>query len=224
MALSSLAPTLVLAAHLFTDVPNGGFHNDISRIAGAGITAGCTPTTYCPNETVTRGQMAAFLNRTGGRVAYNTNGFQTDLSSSKELGAVTIRAGNVQGGTASIALEASGYTFTSGPNETGCVPCTVTFQISKDGGGSSLYAWMTVHNLSVSEQESSSGAISWVVGVPTGVDLTFRLNAARYTGSGNVSAIGSLTATYVPFGPTGGNAPAGAGQQATPDLGDGPTP
>lgn len=35
----------------------------INALAAAGITGGCGATTYCPNATVTRGQMAAFLHR-----------------------------------------------------------------------------------------------------------------------------------------------------------------
>ena len=36
---------------------------DINRVAKAGITPGCTATTYCPTNPVARGQMAAFLHR-----------------------------------------------------------------------------------------------------------------------------------------------------------------
>jgi hypothetical protein len=45
---------------------DGGFENDIERLADAGITDGCNPPTgsmFCPNRRVTRGQMAAFLAR-----------------------------------------------------------------------------------------------------------------------------------------------------------------
>jgi len=43
---------------------NGTTHEaNINRVKVAGITSGCTPTTYCPDATVTRGQMAAFLHR-----------------------------------------------------------------------------------------------------------------------------------------------------------------
>ena len=63
-------PVAVLGSHLLSDVPTSStFHNDISVIAAAGITSGCTPTTYCPNAEVTRGQMAAFLRRAGGMIA-----------------------------------------------------------------------------------------------------------------------------------------------------------
>lgn len=56
-------------SHAFSDVPSDHtFHNDISAIADAGVTRGCNPpanTEYCPEDNVTRGQMAAFLNRLG---------------------------------------------------------------------------------------------------------------------------------------------------------------
>jgi hypothetical protein len=48
----------------FTDVPPAHpFYNFIDRMAVLGITLGCSPTTYCPGDTVTHEQMAAFLIR-----------------------------------------------------------------------------------------------------------------------------------------------------------------
>ncbi len=49
----------------FTDDNGGVFENDINRIAEAGITFGCNPagTLYCPTGLVTRGEMAAMLDR-----------------------------------------------------------------------------------------------------------------------------------------------------------------
>ena len=46
----------------FTDTA-GTFHTNIERLRAAGITVGCAPTRYCTNDPVTRGQMAAFLDR-----------------------------------------------------------------------------------------------------------------------------------------------------------------
>jgi hypothetical protein len=222
-ALSIAAPALVFASHQFTDVPNGGFHTDITRVAGAGITAGCTATTYCPQDPVSRGQMAAFLNRVGGRAAYDSNGFVTGLNaSSQALASVTIRAGNVPGGTAFIHLEASGYAYTDAINETNCAPCLVTFRIDRVGGGSSPYSFFSVHNFSATLQDSATGSISWVVEVPTAVDQTFDLQAARYSGTGALTGLASLTAEYVPFGPTGGNSLIVAGSGAAPFVGDSP--
>jgi peptidoglycan/xylan/chitin deacetylase (PgdA/CDA1 family) len=50
----------------FTDVGDSMFGIEIASLAAAGVTKGCNPpdnTLFCPNETVTRGQMAAFLHR-----------------------------------------------------------------------------------------------------------------------------------------------------------------
>ena len=42
----------------------GSTHEDaINALAATGITQGCTTTSFCPAEKVTRGQMAAFLYR-----------------------------------------------------------------------------------------------------------------------------------------------------------------
>ena len=50
----------------FTDDDASIFEANINRVAAAGITKGCSATTYCPLLTVTRGQMAAFLHRAFG--------------------------------------------------------------------------------------------------------------------------------------------------------------
>lgn len=47
----------------FTD-DNSSIHEDnINRVAAAGITTGCTATTFCPNGATNREQMAAFIHR-----------------------------------------------------------------------------------------------------------------------------------------------------------------
>ena len=62
-----VAPLTALASHQFTDVPNSNtFHGDISWLADNAVTKGCNPpanTQFCPKDTVTREQMAAFLHR-----------------------------------------------------------------------------------------------------------------------------------------------------------------
>ena len=50
----------------FSDDDGTVFEDDINRLAAAGITRGCNPPAndlYCPSSRVSRGQMAAFLNR-----------------------------------------------------------------------------------------------------------------------------------------------------------------
>lgn len=51
----------------FTDVPAGAFFTEaVAWLKAAGITTGTTPTTYSPDDVVTRAQMAAFLHRLAG--------------------------------------------------------------------------------------------------------------------------------------------------------------
>jgi hypothetical protein len=63
------APVSVMAVGgAFTDDDASVFEADIEWLAAAGITRGCNPPTndlYCPKDSVTRGQMAAFLHRLG---------------------------------------------------------------------------------------------------------------------------------------------------------------
>jgi hypothetical protein len=50
----------------FTDDNDTVFEADIEALAAAAITRGCNPPSndrYCPDDNVTRGQMAAFLYR-----------------------------------------------------------------------------------------------------------------------------------------------------------------
>ena len=47
----------------FYDDEDSQFQDDINRLAQAGITRGCAIRAYCPNDSITRGQMAAFLHR-----------------------------------------------------------------------------------------------------------------------------------------------------------------
>lgn len=52
-----------LAAIPFDDSASSVFVSSISWLAGTGITKGCAPRLFCPDDDVTRGQMAAFLSR-----------------------------------------------------------------------------------------------------------------------------------------------------------------
>lgn len=63
-----IAPAAALATNSFTDVDSGDFfHDAVDWMKDNGVTVGCNPsggnTRYCPDDFVTRGQMAVFLQR-----------------------------------------------------------------------------------------------------------------------------------------------------------------
>jgi glucose/arabinose dehydrogenase len=71
----------------FTDDDGNTHEGDIEAIAQEGITLGCNPpanTRYCPDDDVTRGEMAAFLRRALSLPASNTNHFSDDNTSTFE--------------------------------------------------------------------------------------------------------------------------------------------
>jgi S-layer homology domain len=64
----ALLPCIAQAAPCsgFSDVDSAsGFCPNVDWLRNRGVTLGCTATTYCPDEPVTRLQMAAFMNRLG---------------------------------------------------------------------------------------------------------------------------------------------------------------
>lgn len=68
-ALASIVPATVHAAACsgpapFGDVPAGDqFCTNVEWVKNRGITTGCGPNAYCPQDPVSRAQMAAFMNR-----------------------------------------------------------------------------------------------------------------------------------------------------------------
>jgi hypothetical protein len=67
IALLVALPAIAIASGSFTDVPPDHiFYDDVEWMASEGITDGCNPpdnTLYCPDEAVTRGEVAKFLHR-----------------------------------------------------------------------------------------------------------------------------------------------------------------
>lgn len=66
LALVVPAGAVFAVTQTFSDVPpSHPFFKDVEAIAAVGVTTGCGGGKYCPDDEVTRGQMAAFLNRLG---------------------------------------------------------------------------------------------------------------------------------------------------------------
>jgi hypothetical protein len=65
LAWLATAPSVHAQCAGFTDVAPGGFCGNVTWIKNRQVTVGCSATTYCPFEPVTRLQMAAFMMRLG---------------------------------------------------------------------------------------------------------------------------------------------------------------
>ena len=83
----------------FIDDEGSVFENAINRLRTAGVTQGCNPpanTRYCPDDFVTRGQMAAFLVRAFGYTSAGTGDYFIDDNTSVFEGAIDrLRAAGV---------------------------------------------------------------------------------------------------------------------------------
>jgi hypothetical protein len=203
-------PMTALAAHQFTDVGNNHtFHTDIDRVADAGITAGCGPTTYCPDASVTRGQMAAFLSRTGSRAARSTAAVDlTSIETALSLTSLTIRAGNISGGTGFLMVTGSVQAL---GNEDTC-PCTLGVRLLVDGSAAgNNFINTTITNTAspvfIIPVRYGNAANTWVFPVSTGANHTVTLQAywQPVAAANGANLRGNLTAVFVPFGSQGGN-------------------
>ncbi|HSK94944.1 MAG TPA: S-layer homology domain-containing protein [Candidatus Angelobacter sp.] len=79
----------------FTDDGTNIHQDRINRLRAAGITFGCTPTTFCPEGLVTRGQMASFLVRAFDLPTTTTDYFTDDGTNKHEANINRLRAAGV---------------------------------------------------------------------------------------------------------------------------------
>lgn len=100
VVMSTEAEGIVLSG-FFTDDNGSTFEGDIDAIANEGITKGCNPPAnnrYCPDDSVTRGQMAAFLRRALGLPQVSTDFFTDDDGSTFEADINAIAATGITRG------------------------------------------------------------------------------------------------------------------------------
>jgi len=193
LLLALAIPGVVFASHQFSDVPtNSAFHNSISNIKIAGITAGCGGTKYCPNDPVTRGQMAAFLNRGLGRASLSIDGaaLLTDtFGTVAESSITTPGSGFVLANTAATA-----YT-----NDATVCPCEVRIQLNEeDGDGEqSFFTATTVPTFVAAGAVNADLSDTYVFAVQGAGTHSIAVKMAAFDGSFSVDA--TLTLVWVPF-------------------------
>lgn len=217
VAVALAVPGAAFASHLFTDVPDGHtFHGNIANLAGAGVTAGCGGTNYCPEANVSRGQMAAFLNRGLGRVAEAP--VQTPVTGTGQatLGELTITPGIPDGLDAAKQFVVAQYDGSVRFTNISNCPCTVAIYLTANGTPLTQVATATtVTTANTYWPISTSG----VVPVTGSEPVTVRLLGYYVGGATTTTAYtmyGTLTAQTVPFGSTGGSTLSAPAPAATP--------
>lgn len=212
-AFALAVPSGAFASHLFTDVPTSNtFHANISNVATAGVATGCGPTTYCPGDYVTRGQMAAFLNRGLGRAAEVEFNHAVMGTAAATVGSVTITSGltsaAVDGAKQFIYVDVDATLIVT--NASGC-PCAFAWGITGVDG------YFKVFTIGATGYYPMSASGVMAVSTPGPTTIDFDTYIATGIAGGNAStaytAYGSITALTVPFGSTGSNT---AGTASTP--------
>ncbi len=202
-------PAGIVASHQFSDVPNSHtFHGNITNLYNARITTGCGAGIYCPEQAVSRGQMAGFLNRGLGRATSDDGTILMDGDGFATLASVTIHTGGAPGGTGFVFLSGTAGFWVA---TDGRCPCTVGMSLENTAGRTT---WASVPDIDTpsdiganTKWESLSNSI--VVPVDSGTTYTFTMRVhLRVTTSADdaFSWYGDLSAIWVPFGWNGGNA------------------
>jgi hypothetical protein len=224
--LLAVAPLGALAAG-YVDLNPGSAHNgNINAITDAGITRGCTDAQhYCPDEYVTREQLASFLARTAGLGGNPPVADAKTVGGYAPNGLVRAAAGTGTIGNGAVVLEVAhnipmaGVTITvPGPGfvlVTGAVnifgsssPTPVdTMTRLRDtgpGGATSPVLWSSIGNAAGGGVYQSVSP-TWLFQVSAAGTKTYVLevhpngNGSKPTSASN----GTITALYVPFGKTG---------------------
>jgi hypothetical protein len=205
-------PAIVLASHQFSDVPNSSpYHAQIGALVDAGITAGCTATTYCPTANVTRAQMAAFLNRGLPYTVGDYGSGPASIFAEDFVATVTVPPRAQAGGVAYIEINAS----VNVADFTGACPCALWVYVADLGLGKTGFGGPNAVTLVPPPVEGGTAveaSVNWVFEVPTGEEATYGLIAMLEplvvepvselapTGISEPEIQGTLVAQYTPFG------------------------
>jgi S-layer homology domain len=191
-----LIPVAVFASHSFNDVPDDHtFHDAIAWMKDNGVTVGCNPpsnTNYCPEDNVTRAQMAAFMRRLAeNQVVDAATAVVAGTAHEATRMALADVPGTSSGTATSIAtladLPAGAYVVTGtwvatahGANAGGRVVCNLT------AGAATGRAVAVVNNTPAVGQESMASVVAGTLAAGDEVNLSCWVESL--TGSVSVSS------------------------------------
>lgn len=117
------------AGGTFIDDDTSIFEGDIEWMAANGVTLGCNPPTndrYCPNDAVTRGQMAAFMKRLSTNNVVNAaTAVNADKLDGKDS-SVFVQKGEADSVSSSMMTDSVGITQATDNNSTGLTGTAAT--------------------------------------------------------------------------------------------------
>jgi S-layer homology domain len=210
---------ITVASDVFRDVGSShAFHDDINELYGARITGGCAnnPRRFCPDDAVSRGQMAGFLTRGLGRLTWDEGGPRAGTNS---VASVTVDAGGLPGGKGYVLVNASVSASTALGADEEAPPSLILFAV--ENAPSPFYSheadevdWDGAFNLfgppaPIFEGDPADGGFARATGstsevfvVPSGEStiLDLVVHIERTDPTSNVEIDGKITALYVPFG------------------------
>jgi hypothetical protein len=189
-----------VANHVFNDVPtNNAFHDEISEIGDAGCAEGFPGGLFKPTDPVKRQQMARFLSRCGGRVAFDSAANVNVMGPNGSEHVIT-DVNFTATADGFVVLNATGTT--SLQQETQC-PCEVVWQLRDDTHG--VYA--PVESRGQLDNSASAGgntfesmATTGVFPISQGETVTYQLRGSWADNDvSGMSFEASMTATFFPF-------------------------
>ena len=219
-ALLALVPLGVFGAS-FVDLNPGSVHNaNINAIADAGISKGCTDAThYCPNDFVTREQMASFLARTAGlgsnppvANAATLQGFAPSglarVGFAKKTTFNDLTTAFVNQATVAITAPGPGYVLLIGSisfdkfNASACEVQTRIIPVGAMVADIPVFYTRLGTDAEASEQAAVTGNMVYAV---AGGARSFALQSKDSASCGNSPRAldAALSAIFIPFGSTG---------------------
>lgn len=192
------------ASNHYEDVSDPNVAAAAGRLADAGLTAGCEEGRFCPGGTLTRRQMALFLDRIAGRSWSDASVVDLVPADGGGLGGtpvtVTVDAGGVPGGQGTVVLQGT-VSVLSGGSADVC-PCEVeafVYRIGDDRKGPE--AWAQLPSTGANGRAQVSVPVSWTVQVPSGSSETYGIGVfVNDATPSDTTAEASLTAVWTPYG------------------------
>ena len=192
------------ASNHYDDISDPNVAAAAGRLADAGLAAGCAEGEFCPNSTLTRRQMALFLDRIAGRSFSDSSVVDLVAAANGGLGGtpvtVTVDAGGVAGGEGTVVLQGSVTVLSAG--DVSACPCEVeafVYRVDDDVKGPGSWAQLPATKSNGSAQVGVP--VSWSVEIPSGTSETYAIGVfVNGATPGSTTAEASLSAIWTPYG------------------------